>query len=85
LLEKAQPAITLSARRVETIAEAGGDGGLIYRHDQRLEISRERGVLLHKLRGGVAEFRQRLWAQLIAAGGRDSDQLVVLGDARSVD
>jgi hypothetical protein len=63
--------------------------GLIYRHDQRLEISRERGVLLHKLRcavrGGVAEFRQRLWAQLIAAGGRDSDQLVVLGDARSVD
>jgi 6-phosphofructokinase len=32
------------------------------------------------VRGGVAEFRQQLWAQLIAAGVRENDQLVVLGD-----
>lgn len=143
LLEKAPPAIALSARQVETIAEAVGaqaasaqqaavvqaaeqplataphphlrlvgapppptrtwiiemdgvhaplrDGtwqevkcGLVYRHDQRVEISKDRGVLLQKLRcavrGGVAEFRQQLWKQLIAAGVRENDQLVVLGD-----
>lgn len=143
LLEKAQPAIALSARQVETIAEAVGaqaaevqraavaqaaeqplatdphphlrlvgappvpprtwiiemdgvhaplrDGtwqeikcGLIYRHDQRIEISQDRGVLLQKLRcavrGGVAEFRRQLWAQLLAAGVRENDHLVVLGD-----
>lgn len=143
LLEKAQPAIALSARQVETIAEAVGaqaacvqqaavaqatetplaqaphphlrlvgapptpphtwiiemdgvhaplrDGtwqevkcGLVYRHDQRLEISKDRGVLLQKLRcavrGGVAQFRSQLWAQLHAAGVREHDQLVVLGD-----
>lgn len=143
LLEKANRAVALSARQVETIAEAVGaqaanvqqtavaqaaqtplaqaphphlrlvgtapleprtwiiemdgvhaplrDGtwqevkcGLVYRHDQRVEISKDRGVLLQKLRcalrGGVAEFRQQLWAQLIAAGVRENDQLVVLGD-----
>lgn len=143
LLEKAQPAVSLSARQIETIAEAVGaqaanvqraavaqaaeqplaraphphlrlvgsppapprtwviemdgvhaplrDGtwqevkcGLLYRHDQRVEISQDRGLLLHKLRcavrGGVAEFRQQLWAQLIAAGVGENDQLVVLGD-----
>lgn len=143
LLEKAQPAVTLSARQVETIAEAVGaqaacvqqaavaqvaeqplataphphlrlvsappapphtwiiemdgvhaplrDGtwqevkcGLVYRHDQRVEISQDRGVLLQKLRcavrGGVAEFRQQLWAQLHAAGVCEHDHLVVLGD-----
>lgn len=141
LLEKAHPVVALSARQVETIAEAVGaqaavtqqkavaqaaqtplapaphlrlvgapppeprtwiiemdgvhaplrDGtwqevkcGLVYRHDQRLEISKERGVLLQKLRcavrGGVTEFREQLWAQLIAAGVRATDHLVVLGD-----
>lgn len=143
LLEKANPVLALSARQVETIAEAVGekaaaveqaavveaaetplaqaphphlrlvgapepeprtwiiemdgvhaplrDGtwqevkcGLVYRHDQRLEISKDRGLLLHKLRcavrGGVAEFRAQLWAQLIAAGVGESDRLVVLGD-----
>lgn len=143
LLEKANPVVALSARQIETIAEAVGekaaaaqqtavaqaaetplasaphphlrlvgapapeprtwiiemdgvhaplrDGtwqevkcGLVYRHDQRLEISKDRGVLLQKLRcavrGGVTEFRQQLWAQLIAAGVRATDQLVVLGD-----
>lgn len=143
LLEKANPAVALSARQVETIAEAVGetaaavqrtavaqaaetplalaphphlrligapppeprtwiiemdgvhaplrDGtwqevkcGLVYRHDQRVEMSQDRGVLLHKLRcavrGGVAEFRQQLWAQLIASGVRETDHLVVLGD-----
>lgn len=143
LLEKANPVVALSARQVETIAEAVGeqaaaveqaavrqaaqtplaqaphphlrlvgapgpeprtwiiemdgvhaplrDGtwqevkcGLVYRHDQRIEISKDRGVLLQKLRcavrGGVAEFRAKLWAQVIAAGARDTDQLVVLGD-----
>jgi hypothetical protein len=132
LLEKAQPAITLSARQVETIAEAVGeqaaclqqaavaaaaqqplattphphlrlvgapppppqtwiiemdgvhaplrDGtwqevkcGLIYRHDQRLEISRERGVLLHKLRCGGARRRGRVPPATVGAtdrGGR---------------
>jgi hypothetical protein len=143
LLEKAHPLVALSARQVETIAEAVGaqaaaaqlaavvqasatalaaaappylrlvgapapaartwiiemdgihaplrDGtwqevkcGLVYRHDQRIELSKDRGVLLQKLRcavrGGVAEFRAQLWAQLIAAGVRSTDQLVVLGD-----
>lgn len=143
LLEKAQPAIALSARQVETIAEAVGaqaanvqqaaavqtaeqplatpphphlrlvgatpapprtwiiemdgvhaplrDGtwqevkcGLLYRHDQRVEISKDRGLLLQKLRcavrGGVSEFRQQLWARLIAAGVSENDPLVVLGD-----
>ena len=136
LLEKATP-VVLSARQVETIAEAVGaqaaavaqtavaqaaetplqkashlrlvgrsepeprtwiiemDGvhaplrgatwqevkcGLVYSHDQRIEISKDRGVLLKKLRcavrGGVAEFRAQLWAQLIASGVRESDQLV---------
>lgn len=143
LLEKANPVVALSARQVETIAEAVGaqaasvqqaavvaaaqtplagaphphlrlvgapapeprtwiiemdgvhaplrDGtwqevkcGLIYPHDQRIEISKDRGILLQKLRcavrGGVAEFRAQLWAQLLAAGVRATDHLVVLGD-----
>jgi len=143
LLEKANPAVALSDRQVETIAEAVGaqaaaaqqqavrqaaqtplapaphphlrlvgapapeprtwiiemdgihaplrDGtrqevkcGLVYRHDQRVQISKDRGLLLHKLRcavrGGVEDFRATLWAQLIAAGVRQSDHLVVLGD-----
>ena len=140
LLAKANSAVALSARQVETIAEAVGaqaaavqqaavqqaaetplataphphlrlvgaaprtwiiemdgvfaplrDGtwqevkcGLLYPQDQRIEISKERGVLLQKLRcaerDGVAKFRQQLWAQLIAAGVRATDQPVVLGD-----
>lgn len=143
LLAKANPAVALSARQVETIAEAVGaqaatvqqaavtqaaetplaraphphlrlvgaappaprtwiiemdgvyaplrDGtwqevkcGLLYPHDQRIEISQDRGVLRQKLRcaerDGVTEFRPQLWAQLIAAGVRETDQLVVLGD-----
>lgn len=143
LLEKANPVIALSARQVETIAEAVGekaaaiqqtavrqaaetslapvphphlrlvgtaepeprtwiiemdgvhaplrDGtwqevkcGLVYRHDQRIEISKDRGLLLQKLRcavrGGVAEFRAQLWAQVIAAGVGASDRLIILGD-----
>lgn len=58
--------------------------GLVYRLDQRIEISKDRGVLLQKLRcavrGGVAEFRAQLWAQLLAAGVGVPDHLVVLSD-----
>lgn len=143
LLDQANPAIGLSARQVETVAEAVGaqaaavqaqavaqaadtplpdrshphlrlvgapaapprtwiiemDGvyaplrhdqwnevkcGLVYRLDQRTEISKDRGVLLQKLRcavrGEVTQFRPQLWATLLAAGVCATDQLVVLGD-----
>jgi len=58
--------------------------GVIYELSQRVEISAQRWELLSSrrlaLRGEVARFRERLWAQVLAVGVRPSDRVVVLGD-----
>lgn len=58
--------------------------GVVYELRQRVEISAGRWELLRRerccVRGGVAEFRRRLWATLRQAGARVDDAIVVLGD-----
>jgi len=58
--------------------------GVIYELSQRVEIQAERWELLQRwrcaLRGGVVEFRRRLWALCLRAGIRRQDRLVVIGD-----
>lgn len=58
--------------------------GVVYELSQRVEIQSGRWELLQRwrcaLRGGVSEFRQRLWALCLRAGLRAQDRIVVLGD-----
>jgi Uncharacterised protein family (UPF0236) len=58
--------------------------GVIYELSQRVEIHSGRWELWQRwrcaLRGGVAGFRQRLWALCLRIGIRQQDHLVVLGD-----
>lgn len=58
--------------------------GIVYRLDQRVEISAGRWELLGRercaLRGSVQEFRERLWATLLRAGARVGDRIVVIAD-----
>ena len=59
-------------------------GGVIYELGQRVEISTGRWELVRRercvVRGGVGEFRRRLWATLRRAGARVGEAIVVLGD-----
>lgn len=58
--------------------------GVVYELSQRAEIQSGRWELLQRwrcaLRGGVSEFRRRLWALCLRAGLRAQDRIVVLGD-----
>ena len=58
--------------------------GVVYELSQRVEIQSGRWELLQRqrcaLRGGVGEFRRRLWALCLRVGIRPQDQIVVLGD-----
>lgn len=58
--------------------------GIVYRLDERVQISPQRWELLRRarcaVRGGVQEFRERLWALLVRAGAQLGDRIVVLAD-----
>jgi uncharacterized protein UPF0236 len=58
--------------------------GVVYELSQRVEIQSGRWELLQRwrcaLRGGVNEFRRRLWALCLKAGLGAQDRIVVLGD-----
>src|SRR5205085_7635943 len=58
--------------------------GVVYELGQRVEIQSGRWELLQRQpcawRGGVGEFRRRLWALGLRVGIRPQDQVVVLGD-----